>query len=301
MAQCLVAGRSIPWYEEVRIPREVEVREFQDKVVTITGAGSGIGRALALAYAAEGARLHLAEIDAGRAGKVEAETRLQGADATAHVVDCARGAEVEALADSVFSAHGRVDVLHNNAGALVAGAAAEIALDDWRHIVDVNQWSVIHGVRAFVPRMIEQGGGGAIVNTASIAGLFGLPFVAPYSMTKFAIVGLSEALDAELAFHGIRVLALCPAAVRTNVMKDGRLGLPGAWGERLAGLMERHAPSPERAARSILRAVRREQGPVWVGPGGWPLWGLKRISGRAYALLARALTARALRSGGGVV
>ena len=275
------------------------MKTLSGKVVVITGAGSGIGLALARAYAAEGARLHLAEIDAQRAAAAERELRGLGADVTAHVCDCARGVEVEGLAEAVYAAHGRVDILHSNAGVLVAGAAESIGLDDWRHIVDVNLWSVIHGVRAFAPRMIAQGGGATIVNTASIAGLYGLPFVAPYSMTKFAVVGLSEALDAEFARHGIRVLAVCPAAVRSRVMRDGRMTLPGNWGASLTRLMERHALTPERSARDIINAVRRRRGPVWVAPSGRPVWWLKRFSGSLYAVLMRALSARALRSGNG--
>lgn len=266
------------------------------KVCVITGAGSGIGRATALEAARAGAVVHLADIDAARAGAVRDAI---GQGAFSYRVDCADAEAVQGLADEVYARHGRVDLLHNNAGVVLGGAVQDLSLADWRWVVDVNLWGVIHGVHAFVPRMIEQGGGAHIVNTASMAGLVGLPYVAPYTATKFAIVGLSESLSAELAPHGIRVTAVCPGAVRTELMRDGRLALPGAWGERITRAVDRFATSPERIAREIVAAVR--DGRSLLVPGGemTPLWLLKRASPALFQRATRLVTRGLLRKNQG--
>jgi short-subunit dehydrogenase len=143
--------------------------------------------------------------------------------------------------------------------------------------------------------MIEQGGGAHLINTASMAGLVGLPLVAPYCTSKFAVVGLSEALAGELAAHRIRVTVVCPGAVRTNVMRDGRLRLPGDWGERIRHAFDRHSASPDDLADAIVEAVRRDRSLI-VWPGHLlPLWLLKRTSMSLYHRTTRRLTSWALR------
>jgi len=270
---------------------------FEDKVVVITGAGSGIGRATAQAFARAGARLHLADIDEERAREAAAAAAVLGARAEAHRLDCTRADEVEALAAAIEKSDGRVDVLHNNAGVCTGGAVEELSLDDWRWTLDVNLWGVIHGVHAFLPGMIAQGSG-HIVNTASMAGLLPFPFVAPYVASKFAVVGLTEALGTELARHRIGVTLVCPGAVRTNVLADGRVQLPGDWRERFVSLMARYAPKPERVGKQIDDAVRRKQALVIPGAAGMkPLWLLKRSSETLYRALGRTLTRAALRKG----
>jgi NAD(P)-dependent dehydrogenase (short-subunit alcohol dehydrogenase family) len=267
------------------------MKDFNDKVVVITGAASGIGRAVARAFSKEGARLHLVDIDAEGVKSLAAEL-----SAAAHVVDCAKAKAVQALAEEVFASEGRVDVLCNNAGVVCGGPVEEIPLSDWRWAIDVNLWGVIHGVRAFVPRMLEQGFESHIVNTASMAGLVPFPFVAPYVASKAAVAGLSEALDCELAPKGIRVSALCPGAVKTNVMKSGRLKLPGSWTERITGLIDRRGATPQQAAKDVLAAVRKKR-PLQISGATsmLPLWIIKRISQPAYHHLARFLTGRALK------
>lgn len=272
------------------------MNDLQNKVVVITGAGSGIGLATAGAFAAAGARLHLVDIDAERLEVAAEQLSCSAPSVVTHLVDCADGAAVEQLAESVYERDGRVDVLHNNAGVCVGGPVEQVALSDWQWIVGVNLWGVIHGVHAFVPRMIRQGGGGHLVNTASMAGLVGLPMVVPYSTTKFAIVGLSEALDAELCAHGIRVTVVCPGAVRTELMRDGRLRLPGKWADRIQRAFVRHSASPERLADQIVAAVRRERSMVISAGHMLPLWLLKRSSLSLYQRTARTLTTLALRA-----
>jgi NAD(P)-dependent dehydrogenase (short-subunit alcohol dehydrogenase family) len=267
--------------------------ELSGSVVVITGAGSGIGRATALAFAREGARLHLVDIDGDGAGRAPDRARDAGAWARAHTVDCSDAGAMLGLAASVHDESGRVDVLHLNAGVCIGGPVEEITLDDWRWITGVNYWGVVHGVHAFVPRMIEQGGG-HIVCTSSMAGLVGLPFVVPYCATKFAVVGLAEALSAELARHDIHVSVVCPGFVRTDVVRNARMRLPGAWNEKVERAFERWAADPDVVARKVVRAVRSRRSFVLAGREMLPLYMIRTASVGLYQRLARFLTRRAL-------
>lgn len=276
------------------------MKDLRGKVVVVTGAASGIGRATALAFARERARVHLVDIDAEALGRTLAELealRLPGATLAMHAVDCRDAAAMEELAAEIFRTEGRVDVLHNNAGVCVGGPVEQIKLEDWRWIVDVNLWGVVHGIRAFLPRMIAKGCGGHVVNTASMAGLVGLPYVVPYCTTKAAVIGLSEALDAELAVHAIRVTAVCPGAVRTSVMRSARLELPGPWHQWISKAFDRYSPSPEQLAKRIVRAVVAERSMLLHAGEMAPLWVLKRLSTPLYQQLARWATVGAVRLG----
>jgi NAD(P)-dependent dehydrogenase (short-subunit alcohol dehydrogenase family) len=269
-----------------------------DKVAVITGAGSGIGRATARLFARQGARVHVVDVEPELATAAAREIRDTGGRAEAHAVDCADADQVEALARSVIATNGRVDVLVNNAGICVAGPVDRLSLDDWRRAVDVNLLGVVHGVHFFAPAMIA-GEGGHIVNTSSAAGLIGFPLLGPYVATKFAVVGLSESLNAELAARGVHVSAVCPGAVRTRIFESGRFDLPGDWMTRVEGLLERRAASPEAIAREILATVEHRRGLVLsAGTAMRAVWLLKRLSPGLYRLLARALTRRALDSAG---
>lgn len=276
------------------------MKDLRRKIVVVTGAGSGIGRATALAFARAGARLHLVDIDEARVRATADALKDQRPTppvAAFHVVDCSDARAMDRLAARIYEVDGRVDVLHNNAGVCVGGPVQELSLDDWRWSFDVNVWGLVHGIHFFVPRMIAQGGGAHLVNTASMAGLVGLPLVAPYCASKFAAVGLSEALAAELAPHRIRVTLVCPGAVRTNVMRDGRLRLPGKWSDRIRAAFDRHSADPDELARAIVKAVERNQGLV-LWPGHMlPLWLLKRTSLSLYDRTARRLTGWALSRG----
>jgi NAD(P)-dependent dehydrogenase (short-subunit alcohol dehydrogenase family) len=265
------------------------MRDLVNKVVVISGAGSGIGLATAQAFAQKGARVHLVDIDGQRLDA--AAEKLSGFQITTHLVDCRDGQAVRQLAEAIYKSDGRVDILHNNAGVCCGGPVSEISLEDWHWSVDVNLWGVIHSIRAFVPRMIEQGGPAHIINTASMAGLVGLPYVAPYCATKFAVVGLSESLAAELAAYDIRVTTVCPGAVATNVLKDGRVNLPGKWFARIQGAVARFGSNPDDVAADILAAVRSGQSLKITAAGSMlPLWVIKRTSQTIYDRMNRLAT-----------
>jgi NAD(P)-dependent dehydrogenase (short-subunit alcohol dehydrogenase family) len=259
------------------------------KVVVITGAGSGIGRATALLFGRLGARVHLADVNAEAVEAVRGEI---GAAAAAHTVDCSDPAAVEALAERVFAAEGRVDVLHNNAGVGHAGELEATTVDDWQRVIGVNLLGVAYGVQAFAPRMLSQGGGGSIVNTASAAGLFGIPEMAPYCASKWGVVGMTEALDAELRPRGIRVSAVCPGIVDTPITSSAILrGQAAERREEAVELYRRRGASAEQVAETVLEAVRRPR-LVHTVPAGQitPIWLLKRLSPRFVALLVRTVT-----------
>lgn len=198
------------------------MKDLAGKVAVVTGAGSGIGRALAERLAAEGMRVALADVDAaglGETGRALVEAGTDPGDVMAQPTDVRIEAEVDALADRVEREWGRVDVLCNNAGVFVGGFLWERPAADLEFVLGVNVWGILHGIRAFVPRMIAAGGPGHIVNTCSIAGLLGTPFAGPYTISKFAALAATETLANDLAAAGseIKVTALCPGMVNTAI------------------------------------------------------------------------------------
>ena len=195
------------------------------RVAVVTGGGSGIGRALAEALAAAGSVVVVADLDLTAAEAVADEIRSNRGRADAVTVDVADAASVDELAAGVIGRHGRVDVLCNNAGVSTFNLIEDQTLDDWRWVVSVNMWGVIHGVHSFLPILRRQGTPAHIVNTASIAGLLsGVAFIGPYSATKVAVVSISETLVKEFAIAGlpIGVSVLCPSSVDTRVMESER-------------------------------------------------------------------------------
>ena len=194
------------------------------KVAVITGGGSGIGRAVATHAAAAGMRVVIADIEEVALKEAVRELTDQGAEAIGVVTDVADAASVLELRDRAVAQFGAVHLVHNNAGVGGGGPIWEVPEHDWRWILGVNLWGVIHGVAAFVPLLIEQGEG-HVVNTASIAGLTTAPFIGPYNASKEAVVAISETLykDLQLAgVTGVGVSVLCPGFVQTRIADSGR-------------------------------------------------------------------------------
>lgn len=193
--------------------------DFEDKVAVVTGAASGIGRALALALARAGSDVVLADLDGDALRPVAAAIAALGRRALPVRCDVARDAEVERLAAEALATLGRVDILMNNAGIEPPYLPIEqVPLETWSRVLDVNVLGVVHGLRAFLPHMLARGSG-YVVNTASIAGLVpGNPLGIPYTTSKFAVVGLSQGLALSLRPKGIGVSCLCPDLVRTGIL-----------------------------------------------------------------------------------
>ncbi|MEU9229084.1 SDR family oxidoreductase [Streptomyces massasporeus] len=249
-----------------------QAERFGGQLVLVTGAGSGIGRATALAFAEAGARVVAVDRNAEAAARTAESSRLLGApDAWAETADVSDEQAMEKLADRVTTEYGVVDVLVNNAGIGLSGSFFDTTPEDWKKVLDVNLWGVIHGCRLFGRRMAERGQGGHIVNVASAAAYQPSRALPAYSTSKAAVLMLSECLRAELAGQGIGVTAVCPGIVNTAITSTARFAGVDALEEkrlqkrtaRLYGL--RNYP-PEKVARAILRAVTRNEAVVPVTP-----------------------------------
>jgi short-subunit dehydrogenase len=270
------------------------MRTLRGTTAVVTGAGAGIGLATAAALAREGVRVHLLDIDAERAGEAARGIAAAGGSAEGHAVDVADAVAVRALADALHARGERIDILVNSAGILATGRAEEIELAEWQRVFGVNVFGAVHTMRAFAPPMLERGAG-HIVNVASLAGLVPFPFVAPYAASKFALVGLSQAMGMELAHRGVAVTAVCPGAVRTGLYTAKPMTLPGSARERIVDLIGRHAMPPERIARDIVRAVRKRRSLVVRAGPARPLWSVYGLAPRLFLWLARTWLGRALR------
>ncbi|BBC34632.1 Short-chain dehydrogenase [Streptomyces graminofaciens] len=266
---------------------------FGGQLVLVTGAASGIGRATAFAFAEAGARVIAVDRDQEGAARTAELSRLIGApEAWAETVDVSDEQEMEKLAAKVATEYGVVDVLVNNAGIGLSGSFLDTTPEDWRKVLDVNLWGVIHGCRLFGRQMAERGQGGHIVNTASAAAYLPSKTLPAYSTSKAAVLMLSECLRAELAGQGIGVSAICPGIVNTNITSTARFAGVSAEEERqrrrksarLYGL--RNYP-PEKVADAVLRAVVRNQAVVPVTPEARGGRLMSRLTPRALRALAR--------------
>ena len=236
------------------------MENVRDKVAVVTGGASGIGRELCRAFARAGARIVVADVDERGMAETTAAVKQEGSAAIEVRTDVSRLADVQALADRAYQHWGAVHVLCNNAGVTVHGGLESATHRDWEWVIGVNLWGVIHGIEAFVPRMVAKGEPGHIVNTASMAGLIASQGLGVYNTTKYAVVGLSETLQKDLRPYNIGVSVLCPMGVATAIRDSER--------NRPAPLQnpERRASSdditligrtltPAHVAERVLRAV----------------------------------------------
>ncbi len=254
------------------------MKNFAGRVAVITGAASGLGRAMAERFAHEGMQLVLADVNAADLARTESELRAAGAAAIGVRTDVSKGEDVEALAARTLEAFGAVHLVVNNAGVSPLGAVWEASVADWQWALGVNLWGVIHGVRVFTPILLAQAaeapGEAHIVNTASVSGLIAPPGMGVYNVTKHAVVALTETLHHDLARRGARVKCsvLCPAYVPTGIADSARnrpaeLSDPGrersagdlALEEGLRKAVRSGRISAAEVAQSVLDAVREER------------------------------------------
>jgi NAD(P)-dependent dehydrogenase (short-subunit alcohol dehydrogenase family) len=240
--------------------------ELDGRVAVVTGGASGIGLAMAERLGAEGMRLVLADVEAGPLVAAAARLRATGVEVADVRVDVADPAQVQLLADATMARFGAVHVVCNNAGVVTMGPTWEQSLDEWAWVLDVNLWGVVHGVRTFVPLLLEQGEPAHVVNTASIAGLVPSPGIAPYNVSKSGVVALSESLRLDLAARGapIGVSVVCPGAVPTRIAESGR-NRPG--GAAPLDIPTQHEPPPtalrpEQIADRVVEAITTDR--FWV-------------------------------------
>ncbi|MFP4477636.1 MAG: SDR family NAD(P)-dependent oxidoreductase [Desulfatibacillaceae bacterium] len=260
-------------------------KKIRGQVALITGAGSGIGRQIALALGRKGARVIITDIREERISAVLAELSAMGVVCAGYRVDHADEADVHDFARQFLNDWRRVDILCSNAGVGGGGRIEEMSLDDWRWIMGVNFWGAVYLLNELVPSMIEQKGGSILI-TASIAGLVGLPGMSSYCSSKFAVVGLAESLGVELARHNISVSALCPGIINTNIIDDGRIYMAdetGASGQsKVAKFYATKGSDPAIVARHAVRALERDKSVMPSPLHAWPLYLLKRVSPQFY-------------------
>ena len=257
------------------------MKDFKDKVAVITGAASGIGRALADRCVQEGMKAVLADVEAEPLATAEASLKAFGATVLAVQTDVSQVRDVEALAQKTMEAFGAVHVLCNNAGVGTEAAVWESTLAEWEWIVGVNLWGVVHGVRVFVPLMLAQDAECHIVNTASTAGLISGPGLGAYKVTKHGVVTLSETLHHELAERGakVKVSVLCPGIVNTRIMESARnrpgdlspTGPRGPASEERWEALSRLVPAGMPAAQvadAVFEALRKDRFYILTHPEG---------------------------------
>lgn len=239
------------------------MQRLRGRVAVITGAASGIGRALAIRLAEEGCSLALVDLQAEALRRVGAECRARGAQVSTHAADVSDRRAMAALPERVVGFHGAAHLLINNAGVTVTDTVLQQSIEDWEWVVGINLWGVVYGTRAFLPHLM-QADEAHIVNLSSVFGLVGVPGQAAYCSTKFAVRGFSESLSAELAGSPVCVSVVHPGMIRTNIVRAARHAHP-KQAEQIGGLFARFGRSPERAADTIVRGIRRGQRRILIG------------------------------------
>jgi len=268
------------------------MRQFRDRVAVITGAGSGIGRALAVALADEGCHLVLADWTADTLAETAELLTDTGVSVSTHVVDVSSRPQMEAFAAAVSDTHRCIHLLFNNAGITVSGSFREQTLEDWERVVGVNLWGVIYGCKLFLP-LLERADEAHIINLSSIFGIVGIPSQTSYCATKFGVRGLSEALWEETRELHIGVSVVHPGGVGTNIAATAKTYDETA-GDRAVEFFKSKTMRPSSAARVILDGVRAKKPRILVTrEAPWidrikrmfPVWGNRRVADQLVKIL----------------
>ena len=241
----------------------------------VVGGASGMAKATAELLARRGAGLIICDIDEGRLGRAADELRALGRKVTARRVDVSSAEAMEAFAAEVSAAIGSLDILMNNAGVGVAGSLVETPIEDWNWAIGINILGVVNGCRLFVPAMVASGRPGHVINLASAAGYTPVPGLSTYGPTKFAVLGLSQALRMELTGTKIGVTAVCPGVINTDIVRASRVHgelATEASRQRTIDSYVKRDYGPERVARNILKAVGRNRAVAPVSPEAWLMY-----------------------------
>jgi NAD(P)-dependent dehydrogenase (short-subunit alcohol dehydrogenase family) len=268
--------------------------DLTGKTALVTGAASGIGRETALAFARAGADLVVCDLNERGLDEVAGMIRGLGRTVLSRRVDVSKADDVRALADAVHAERDATDILMNNAGVAVGGRFLDTPLEDWEWLLSINLWGVIYGCHYFVPAMVRRGQGGHVVNVASAAGYLASSQLAAYATTKFAVVGLSEALRDELVPHRIPVTTVCPGLINTPITTSARMRGVDATAARkaLVDMYKRRNYGPERVAANILKAIAKKRPIAPISPEAWVMYYLKRLAPRFTARVNRLVQSR---------
>jgi NAD(P)-dependent dehydrogenase (short-subunit alcohol dehydrogenase family) len=262
------------------------MKSLENKVVAITGAGSGIGRALALQLAATGSALALADVNEEGLAQTVALAGKVGQRISSHRVDVADRVAVHAWAAEVRAIHGTAHVVINNAGVTLSASVADMSIDDFRWLMDINFWGVVHGTQAFLPGFLAQDEG-HVVNVSSSFGIIGVPSQSAYNAAKFAVRGFTESLRQEIASSNVRATCVHPGGIRTNIVRTGR-----HYSDLLGGSVDMQRlnrefnlvaqTSPRQAASAIIDGILQDRPRVLIGPDAHVIDHLARLLPESY-------------------
>jgi NADP-dependent 3-hydroxy acid dehydrogenase YdfG len=267
---------------------------FAGKVVVVTGAGSGIGQALAVELGRSGAKVAISDVNTEGLAVTEERLKAIGAPVKVDRLDVTEREAFELYADAVKAHFGKVNQIYNNAGIAFVGDVEVTPFKDIERVMDVDFWGVVNGTKAFLPHLIESGDG-HVVNVSSIFGLFSVPGQAAYNSAKFAVRGFTEALRQEMQVNGhpVAVTTVHPGGIKTAIMRNAT-AVEGVDTKSLTDLFDKHLTrtTPERAATIILEAVRKKHARVLVGADAKVLDAIVRITGSGYQRLFSTVTAK---------
>lgn len=258
------------------------MKKLQNKVAVVTGAASGIGRALALKLADKGCRLALSDMNEAGLEDVTS-TCARKVDARSYLLDVSDRDAIYAHADAVAKDFGQVNMIINNAGVALSASVREMTDEDFKWIMDIDFWGVAHGTRAFLPHLIASGDG-HVVNISSVFGLIGVPKQSAYNAAKFAVRGFTEALRQEMKLEKQPVQVSCvhPGGIRTNIARAARMGKSENAEAQRNGFDKLAMTSPEKAATIIIRGIQKNESRILVGPDAWGIEALNRVLGASY-------------------
>ena len=269
------------------------MKSLKDKVVLVTGAASGIGRATANVFAREHAKLILCDKNDDGLHEVVREVAPHVDHVEHRCIDVSDGAAMAAFADDVHSRFDALDVLVNNAGVGQSGGLLDMTLEDWDWVLKINLGGVLHGCHFFVPKMVERGQGGHVVNVSSVFGFFAPPGTIGYCTAKFGVFGFSESLRGELEPHGIGVSTICPGMINTDIVKNGKYhGDHAKRRDKVVEMFAQRGHPPSVVADAILSAVKRNRAVVPAAPEAWAFWYAKRFLPDQFAAIARVISKR---------